>query len=191
MIKDKMIKDKILQGIAVGLLADAVKLTINFMSFLLGYTDVVFWQITASRFLAKEYLFGTPALIVGAVADITVSAGLGVAFVYFIYIFGNRDLWIKGIGFGLFVWVVLFGSLLGQSVAAKIPQNVSGIFVTIVAHFGYGFALAFFTKLVCRTEQEKVPNQGIARFKPLPVSKKILIKKNDEEKNIILKKSKK
>ncbi len=52
-----MLKDKIVIGITIGLLADAVKLTFNYLSFRLNFTPVVFWQIVAATGLAKEDVF--------------------------------------------------------------------------------------------------------------------------------------
>jgi len=140
-----LIKDYIIPGIIIGIAADLVKLLFNYIAHLLNFTPVVFWQITATRFLEKKDLFNPTAYLIGGIADIIVSATLGVIFVYFIYCLGTKYLWIKGIGFGFFVWVSMFGTLLGQSVQQKLPQDPSGILVTIVAHFFFGLALAFFT----------------------------------------------
>lgn len=142
------LKDYVTPGIIVGLLADLVKLAVNYILFQLKMTKVVFWQITATRFLDKEDLFKPVAYFIGAVADLTISAALGIIFVYLIYILGTKNLYIKGIGFGLIVWVLVFGTLLSQTVREKLPQEPSGIVVTIFAHFFFGLALAFFTRLL-------------------------------------------
>ncbi len=65
-----MIKDNILIGAKIGLLADVVKLITNYILFSFGYTKVVFWQIVATRFLQKENLYTQSAYIIGGVADI-------------------------------------------------------------------------------------------------------------------------
>lgn len=149
-----MLKDKVMVGAIVGLLADVAKLTVNFILYKLGYTTVVFWQIIATRFLEKEYLFKPSAYIIGAIADLTVSASLGVAFIYALYyVIGREYLVIKGIGYGLIIWVGLFGTILGQSVQEKIPQTPSGIFVTIVAHFFFGLSLAIFTHFLYKSKK--------------------------------------
>ncbi len=154
-----MIKGKVIRGILVGLLADTVKLAINYSLYLLGFTSVIFWQITAARFLVKEDLFTPWAYLIGGVADITVSAGLGIVFIYIIHLLGNKFLFIKGIGFGLAVWVSLFGTLLGQSVQGKIPHNASAIMVTMVAHFFFGLALAVFTRLLGYSKEIATENR--------------------------------
>ncbi|HWI55480.1 MAG TPA: hypothetical protein VNT57_07290 [Desulfobacteria bacterium] len=140
-----MIRDYVLTGALVGMAADAVKLTVNYTAYLLNFTQVVFWQITATRFLDKKDLFKPIAYIIGGIADLTMTALLGVIFVYFVYYFGRRYLLIKGIGFGLAVWVGIFGTLLGSTVQQKLPQSPSGIMVTMVAHLSFGLALAVFT----------------------------------------------
>jgi len=163
-----MFKDIIIIGATIGLLADAVKLFINYILYLMNYTDVVFWQITASRFLERKDLFDPVAYIIGGLADITVTAALGVLFVIVIYLTGKRYLWIKGIGFGLFIWVGLFGTLLGQTVQAKLPQEPSGIMVTIAAHFVFGLGLAGFTQLLYKPHAN---NDNKNSFFPIPVRK--------------------
>ncbi len=171
-----MFRDIVIIGAIIGLLADAVKLLVNYIFYLLGYTNVVFWQITASRFLERKDLFSPGAYIIGGVADITVTAALGVLFVVVIYFTGKRYLWIKGIGFGLFIWVGLFGTLLGQAVQAKLPQEPSGIMVTIVAHFVFGLGLAGFTQLLYKPQVNNVNKNS---FFPMP-ARKIFVSELDK-----------
>jgi len=150
-----MVKDSpILTGVLIGLLADAVKLGVNYLGYILGFTDVVFWQIVATNILPKEYLFTTSAIIIGAVADLTVTGLLGVLFLYFIKFTGLDFLFLKGIGFAMLVWVGLMGVVVGPYVEAKLPQDPSGIFVTIVAHFVFGVSLAVFTSFLYRPDED-------------------------------------
>lgn len=141
-----MIKDLVFQGALVGIAADFIKLAANYLAYLMNFTPVVFWQLTATRFLERKDLFKPIAYLIGGVADVTFSAILGVMFVYFVYFFGAKHLWIKGLGFGLSVWALVFGTLLGQSVEAKLPQNPTGIIVTIVAHIFFGLTLTLATR---------------------------------------------
>ncbi|KUO51477.1 MAG: hypothetical protein APF76_14025 [Desulfitibacter sp. BRH_c19] len=145
-----MIRDKILLGIFIGFLADASKLIFNYIAFKLTFTNLVFWQLIAALLLEKDDIHKPSALLIGSIADITVSILLGVIFIYVIYFIGKEYLWIKGIGFGMLVWVSLFGVLLAQLIQGKISQDPSGILVTIVAHFIFGLSLAFFTWLLAR-----------------------------------------
>ena len=143
-----MFKDKIIIGAVIGLLADALKLITNYIFFVLGFSKVVFWQVVATRFIQKEYLYHKLAYLIGAIADITVTALLGIVFVYVIYLFGSKNLWTKGVGFGLVVWVSLFGTLLGQTVEDKLPQDPTSVVVTLISHIVFGLALAIFTKVL-------------------------------------------
>ncbi len=145
-----MLRNKILLGALIGFLSDAVKLTFNYMSFKLGFTNVVYWQLIAALLIKKEDIQKPVALLIGGVADVTVTMFLGVIFIYTIYFIGKEYLWIKGIGFGMIVWVSAFGVLLVQLIGDKIPQNPSGVLVTIVAHFIFGLSIAFFTWLLAR-----------------------------------------
>jgi len=108
-----LLKDKILIGAVIGLLADALKLITNYILFTFGFTKVVFWQITAIRFIPKEDLYHKLTYLVGAVADMAVSSLLGVVFVYVIYLFGSKNLWIKGMGFGFLMGLMTLMNAFG------------------------------------------------------------------------------
>ncbi|MHB1421308.1 MAG: DUF6789 family protein [Bacillota bacterium] len=145
--KRVLIRDKIIPGAIVGISADVLKLLVNLLGHLLGFTPLVFWQLIATRFVAKEDLFKPSAYLIGGLADIIVTSMLGVVFIYFMHYF-PKHLWLKGIGFGLLVWVGLFGFLLGPSVKTATQLGPSAIMVTIAAHACFGLALAFFTRMM-------------------------------------------
>lgn len=140
-----MLKDRVMAGAIIGLLANGVKLSVNYIGFLLKLTPVVFWQLVAAQFLEKKDLFKPVAYLIGGVADLAITAFLGVAFVYAIRYIGNEYLYFKGLGFGLIVWAGLFGTIFAARIQDKIPPEPSAIVVTLVAHSVFGLALAFFT----------------------------------------------
>lgn len=142
-------KDKVVTGVITGLLADAVKLTFNYLAFRLHFATVVFWQITASRFLEKSDLYKPIAYLVGAATDLTITSIAGVLFIYFLHFTGRDYIWLKGAGYGLTIWVLLLGTLLIQS-QAKLDLKSSDIVVTFIAHFIYGLSLAYATKKLYR-----------------------------------------
>ena len=107
----------------------------------------------ATNILPEQYLFTPSALLIGAIADLTVTGFLGVLFLYFIKLTGLDFLFLKGVGFAMLVWVGLLGSVLGRSIEAKLPQIPSGSFVTIVAHLACGIDLAVFTSLLYMPEE--------------------------------------
>lgn len=153
-----MIRDKLILGIIVGLLADAVKLTFNYLAFKLGFTKVVFWQLVAALLLEKEYIHKPIALLVGGITDLIVASFYGVVFIYFIYLSGKVHLWIKGIGFGMIVWVSILGFILMQLIGDKLPQDPQGVLVTTAAHFFFGVSLAAFTRLLGKDSHFLVMN---------------------------------
>ena len=159
-----MFKDKILIGAIVGILADAIKLIANYTMYSFGLTKVVFWQIVATRFIGKEYLNHKLAYLIGAAADITVTSLLGIVFVYFVYLFGSKNLWIKGVGFGLVVWVSIFGIVMGQTLEDKLPQNPTSVVVTLIAHIIFGLGLAFFTKVLDQDKLVPIKRNKLTRI---------------------------
>ncbi len=138
-------KDKVVIGIVTGLLADAIKLSFNYLAFRLNFATVVFWQIAASRFLEKNDLYQPLAYIVGGITDLTVTSIAGILFIYFLHFTGRDYIWLKGTGFGLTIWVALLGTLLVQS-RVKLDLATSDIIVTAIAHLIYGLSLALFAK---------------------------------------------
>jgi hypothetical protein len=96
-------------------LADAAKLSFNYLAFQWDLASVVFWQIAASRFLEGHVLTKPIAFFVGAITDLTVTSIVGVLFIYFLHFTGRDWIWLKGAGFGLTIWVLLLGTLLTQS----------------------------------------------------------------------------
>lgn len=179
-----ILSDKILAGALIGIFANGVKLTFNYLGYFLGWTDVVFWQIVASRFLAKEDLFTPYAYLVGGIADIVMTASIGIIFLYALEFFGKGNLWLRGSGMGLLLWVTLFGTLLGQSVENKIPQEPSGLLVTLGAHFIYGIAVAFFAGLYYKIMEKQGETDQLAHSFVAQPARKVQvfrIKKPDPE----------
>ncbi len=173
-----MLKDKIIIGIIIGLLSNTVKLTFNYLSFRLNFTTVVFWQLVSATVLEREDVFTPVGILIGAVTDIIVTVFLGVLFIYIIYFTGKENLWIKGVGFGMLVWVNFFVIVRGQFIQGKIPPEPSGILVTIVAHFLFGLSLAAFTKLLARSmttfsdDGKKIqPVKSLKLLTPIPMKK--------------------
>ncbi len=147
-------KDKVMAGLTVGLLADSVKLIFNYACFSFGFTKTVFWQIAATRFLNRDDLFKPIAYLIGAIVDLTTTAVLGVLFIFLLRLTGRAYLWIKGAGFGLVVWVGLFGTVLSQATATKLPSEPATILVAAIAHLIFGLSLALFTKLLVKPDSE-------------------------------------
>ncbi|MGE5604840.1 MAG: hypothetical protein ACM3YE_04020 [Bacteroidota bacterium] len=143
-----LIRDKIIRGAIIGICADIAKLVFNYFCYLMGWTPVLFWQIAATRFLDPVELFQPAAFLIGGAADLTVSAALGIAFLYLLEYTHRRFRWIKGAGFGLLVWVGLFGTILGQSAQNKLPITSTTVVVTLFAHFAFGLSLALFDLLI-------------------------------------------
>jgi len=87
------------------------------------------------------------AYFIGGVADIIFTCLLGMVFVHVIYLWGSKYLWLKGLVFGLVVWVGAFGVLISRVAEGKLPQEPTGVVVTIIAHIVFGLALAYFTRV--------------------------------------------
>lgn len=109
---------------------------------------MVFWRIVAAEFVRDVDLAEPLSVVIGAIADLTVTSILGAAFLHFLKWAGTSHLWLKGAGFGLAVWVALFGLLIGGKAVDVLALTPVNIMVTPIAHFLFGLALAFFTRLL-------------------------------------------
>jgi hypothetical protein len=148
--------DLLIRGTIAGLLADAVKLLVNYAAYALGFTNVVFWRITAAHMLQSTQIHAPAALLIGAVVDLFAAGSLGVAFLWLInHVVDKKLLVLKGFVFGVFVWLGLFGWL-ATTLEQKLPQSISGILVTLVAHAVFGIALAIFSRMVDGREHDLI-----------------------------------
>ena len=145
-----MLKGKFILGMLIGLLADAVMPTFNYIAFKLNLTPIVFWQNIAALFFEKKDLFNAVSILAGGLFDLTVTMFLGIIFIYYINFVGKEHLWIKGIIFGMMAMVILFGLILTQLVKDTIPPEPLVVLLTIFAHFIYGLSLVAFTRLLAR-----------------------------------------
>lgn len=150
-------RDRITTGALLGLGADAVKLSFNYLAYRLGFTPIVFWQIVATHFLRGEDLFHPLAYLIGAIADLTVAMFLGVVFFLIIPYIGSHWLWLKGAGFGLLVWVGLFGILTSHVAEQVLPWEPRQVLVTPFAHLLFGLVLGLLARIAVLREEKKAP----------------------------------
>lgn len=149
--------DRVLRGALIGFAADAVKLSFNYLAYRLGFTEIVFWQIVASHFLKGEDLFHPLAYLIGGIADLTVAMVLGVTFLFLLPYLGPRWLWLKGAGFGLSVWVGVFGVLTSHVAQKALPWEPQGVLVTPVSHLLFGLVLGLLARSFHHGEEDTGP----------------------------------
>lgn len=155
-----MFKDRIVAGAIIGVLADLVKLGFNYLAFRLGFAGAVFWRVVATEFVRASDLGVPLAVVIGAIADLTTSAVLGTIFLYLLEWAGDEYLWFKGAGFGLVVWVALFGLLVGKNAVMRLALTPANIMVTPIAHLLFGLALAFLAPILAGTGRPASAGHG-------------------------------
>lgn len=149
-------RDVLIRGTILGLLADIIKLLVNYVAFLFGFTNAVFWQLAAAHMLQKGQLQSPAALFIGAVVDLITAGALGTAFLWLIdHVVGRQALIFKGLAFGMLSWLGLFGTL-ATTLENKLPQSPAGVIVTIVAHAFFGIALALLARMVDVSDTESI-----------------------------------
>ena len=103
--------------------------------------------------MAKIYIMykrfpGIISNIVGITAQFLIGATLGIGFAYFIQKTSNNYYFIKGLGYGAFIWLVFasFGSLFKIPLFTVIPPNPA--LSLLIGALIYGFITSFVLKFL-------------------------------------------
>lgn len=134
-------------GVSIGILANVIRLLLDYILYYFGIARVLFWQIAALQFLPQEHIQEPLAMFIGAVADMTVAASLGVVFCYFLDYFGRKYTYLKGGCFGLLTWVLVFGIFIWINRENLIVFRPSCVLAIMISHLAFGLALTFFADI--------------------------------------------
>jgi uncharacterized membrane protein YagU involved in acid resistance len=143
-------KDRVLLGGIAGALGLLTRDVWSFFAKKIGIAKFYVWQRSADLFVEGKELKSFVGNLVGFLADIIFGAILGIAFVYFLKFTSHKNIIIKGLGFGIFAWLFLFGILLGNLPGAQqtVPKEALGNFSAFIGHSIYGISLGIYTKIL-------------------------------------------
>lgn len=146
-----MLKDKVLSGSLIGVLANAV---MDIPQYPLWKYKILVHPLShyaGSLFLDLDTLHHSwIGSVVSFLADYSYSAFLGILFVYFIEFTGKRYFLSKGLLFGIFIWFFSFGGLRSLTVV-KLHQVPPGDWITIfLLHLLFGLALGMASRILER-----------------------------------------
>ncbi len=137
-----MLKDKVLFGALIGILANIV---MDIPQYPLWKLKIIMHPLShyaGSLFIdantLHHSLFGSA---VSFFADYSYSAFLGIFFIYFLEFTGKRYFFLKGLLFGAFIWLFSFGGLRSLAMV-KLRQVVPGDWgIIFLLHLLFGLAL--------------------------------------------------
>lgn len=141
-----MLKDKVLFGTLVGLLANIV---MDIPQYPLWKLKIIMHPLShyaGSLFLDLNTLHHSwTGSVISFFADYSYSAFLGIVFIYFLEFTGKRYYLQKGLIFGAFLWLFSFGGLRSLSLV-KLRQVAPGDWGIIIGiHLLFGLALGVIT----------------------------------------------
>ncbi|HOP69058.1 MAG: hypothetical protein WBK48_06835 [Dethiobacteria bacterium] len=131
------IKDRIVLGIASGLLCSIPGRLFNKMQRILGLTDLTYEQQAASIFVHRNQLDTAPSKIVGYVTNQFLAASLGVVTAYLLSATGRDSALVKGVGVSLTYWMLLEG--LTRRLGLALPsRRATSPFLSLLNHVIFG-----------------------------------------------------
>ena len=102
----KLREDRLIAGAFSGVIAATTQAAYGFIVKGLGLTDRAFIDFSKTLFMYKNYP-GLFANIMGLFIHMAIGAVLGIGFAYLIKLTSSRYYYIKGLGYGVFIWLLM------------------------------------------------------------------------------------
>ena len=138
------IKDPLVLGAIAGTIANLAKLLGNeFGMKSLKISKASYPEMAAGLFMTKKERKKPVGQVVGALADLAVGGLMGIPLVYLLRYTGRDYAALKGLGYGHFAWVFLYGAT-GRLVGTKsiFPLNAKTNLSALINHSMYGIIAA-------------------------------------------------
>lgn len=137
------IKDRFLLGALGGTTASFVARLLNRYNYAKGLTDIRYNPLAARLFLDEKGTKSRPGIILGEIVNGVNTAVTGIMLVYILSATGRDKAIIKGIGIGLFSWIMVDGLLAGYVFKIKSKKPISPL-AHLAEHLLYGVICAKF-----------------------------------------------
>ncbi len=141
----KKIKDPIVLGFIAGLIGNSAKLAGNLVNRYVFYkSDTTYPEIAGGLFMTKKEREKPTGKVVGGLADFVLGAILGIPLVYMFRYTGKDKSALKGMGYGHFAWIGMYGSI-GRLMGINkgvFPLNAQTNMSALFNHTWYGLVTA-------------------------------------------------
>jgi hypothetical protein len=144
-----MIDDTLVAGAFSGVVGALVQASYGLTIKFLGLTDRTFTDFAKVFFMYKNYQ-GFLAFLAGLIIHMAIGATLGVGFAYLIKFTSDKYYYIKGLGYGAFIWLLMGcgGTVFNIPLFKEIPPHV--VLVTLGGALIYGIVISFALKKVSK-----------------------------------------
>lgn len=118
-------KDRILLGIATGIICGVPGRMLNTLEYHTRTTDAKYGQMAANLFLPKNLVNTKEGRVIGSITNQTMLGMTGILVTYLLSATGRDKAMIKGLGVGTSLWITIYGlsSRLNLSVKSKKPLS--------------------------------------------------------------------
>jgi len=132
------VKDKVALGTIAGILSNVIVTIIDIVFYKLDVIKFLHFHIAASVYFPISEVHTLPALIVGAIADFTLAAYLGVIIVYTLFYTGTDYSYVKGLGIVFAFWLFIYGIIERLNIARIDPTDPGTNLVHLAIHIILG-----------------------------------------------------
>lgn len=139
-----MKQDPIIFGGMAGIAGTIAKEVLDFLSVAVGFSKHTYWHVAASIFVLPKDVTKVGGLVIGALADMVTGAFFGVLLLYLIKFTKKDYLYLKGLGFGWFIWLVSFGLVVNLHVVRITPIDIGSSLSAFIEHSVFGLTTAWF-----------------------------------------------
>jgi hypothetical protein len=146
------IKDIALGAFVSGIIAVILKDIFDFFYFLVDFPGVHPVYIAAGTFLSTDRIFSPIGIIIGYVAHLTVGGLLGFIFLKLLVVSNPQNILLKGIFYGLCVWLLLAGALLTLGISRYVPTDEYTKTMLLLDHLVYGSSLGYLIPKISKVD---------------------------------------
>lgn len=139
--REEFLKDTPLFGACIGAAASLGKDLFSYLLSFFGLSGHYFWELAAGMFISLEVISEPSSVVIGLLANLIVGALLGILFLYLLKMTGVRFIITKGLLFGLFVWVAVYGVLRAWHITSVAKDRPVHVLFAVLAHLAFGLLL--------------------------------------------------
>lgn len=142
-------KDRLVAASIAGSIGSIVTIVSGVIFKSLGWTDRAFFDYSTTLFGKTTYLDkGLLGFLMGVITEVAVCIIYAIIFAYIIKVTSSRYLYIKGLMYGLVLWMLLssLGTMYNIPLFSEIPLNAA--YTSLFSALAYGFVVAWILKIL-------------------------------------------
>jgi len=142
-------KDRLVAASIAGSIGSIVTIVSGVIFKSLGWTDRAFFDYSTTLFGKTTYSDkGLLGFLMGVITEVAVCIIYAIIFAYIIKVTSSRYLYIKGLMYGLVLWMLLssLGTMYNIPLFSEIPLNAA--YTSLFSALAYGFVVAWILKIL-------------------------------------------